>query len=129
MILVAFARKDCIGELDEPPVASVAPEVEQPAVHRVAGDVEPPVLINRVEPDYPENLRRAGLEGVVVLEAVITESGCVRAVSILKGVAPPLDFQSARAVSQWRYRPARLAGQPVSVYLTVTVTFNLGRPR
>ena len=129
VILVAFARKDCIGELDEPPVASVAPEVEQPAVQRVGGDVEPPVLINRVEPDYPENLRRAGLEGVVVLEAVITESGCVRAVSILKGVAPPLDFQSARAVSQWRYRPARLAGQPVSVYLTVTVTFNLGRPR
>jgi TonB family protein len=128
-ILVAFARKDCIGELDEPPVASVAPEVEEPAVRRVGGEVEPPVLITRVQPDYPENLRRAGLEGVVVLEAVITESGCVRAVSVVKGVAPPLDFQSARAVSQWRYRPARLAGQPVSVYLTVTVTFNLGRPR
>jgi TonB family protein len=124
-ILIAFARKDCIGELDERPVAPVASEVEEPAVYRVGADVKAPILITRVEPDYPEDIRRAGLEGVVVLEAVITENGCVRAVSVVKGVAPPLDFQSARAVSQWRYRPARLEGRPVRVYLTVTVTFRL----
>lgn len=124
-ILVAFARKDCIGELDERPVAPVAPEVEEPAVYRVGADVQTPVLVTRVEPDYPEHIRRAGLEGVVVLEAVIAESGCVGAVEVVKGVAPPLDFQSARAVSQWHYRPATLEGRPVRVYLTVTVTFRL----
>jgi TonB family protein len=124
-ILVAFARKDCIGELDEEPVPPAGSRIEESAIYRAGADVESPVLITRVEPDYPEDIRRAGLEGVVVLEAVITESGCVRAVSVVKGVAPPLDFQSARAVSQWRYRPARLEGRPVRVYLTVTVTFRL----
>ena len=124
-ILLAFARKDCIGELDERPVGAVASDVEEPAVHHVGADVKAPALVTRVEPAYPEDIRRAGLEGVVILEATISETGCVGAVTVLKGVAPPLDFQSARAVSQWRYRPATVEGRPVRVYLTVTVTFRL----
>jgi protein TonB len=91
----------------------------------VGGDVKAPQLVNRAEPHYPEDARRDGLEGVVILEAMISASGCVRAVSVLKGVELRLDFQSAKAVAQWRYRPARLDGRPVAVYLTVTVTFRL----
>lgn len=92
---------------------------------RVGGDVKPPQLTNRVEPSYPEAARKARMEGVVILEAIITASGSVEDVKVLKSVNPLLDSAASRAVQQWRYRPATLNGRAVRVYLTVTVTFNL----
>jgi protein TonB len=83
------------------------------------------VLTNRVEPSYPEAARKARMEGVVILEAIITASGSVEEVKVLKSVNPLLDASAFRAVQQWRYRPATLNGRAVRVYLTVTVTFNL----
>lgn len=92
---------------------------------RVGGDVKAPQLINRVEPSYPEAARKARMEGVVILEAIITANGNVEDVKVLKSVNPLLDAAATRAVQQWKYRPATLNGRAVRVYLTVTVTFNL----
>ncbi|HLP24165.1 MAG TPA: energy transducer TonB, partial [Acidobacteriota bacterium] len=92
---------------------------------RVGGDVKAPQLVNRVEPGYPEAARKARMEGVVILEAIITANGNVEDVKVLKSVNPLLDAAATRAVSQWKYRPATLNGRAVRVYLTVTVTFNL----
>jgi protein TonB len=92
---------------------------------RVGGDVKAPQLINRVEPSYPEAARKARMEGVVILEAIITANGNVEEVKVLKSMNPLLDAAATRAVQQWKYRPATLNGRAVRVYLTVTVTFNL----
>jgi periplasmic protein TonB len=92
---------------------------------RVGGDVKAPQLVNRVEPSYPEAARKARMEGVVILEAIITANGNVEEVKVLKSVNPLLDAAATRAVQQWKYRPATLNGRAVRVYLTVTVTFNL----
>ena len=91
----------------------------------VGGDVKAPVLVTRVEPEYPESMRRARMEGVVILEAVITASGEVDQVRVLKSAGPLLDRATLEAVRRWRYAPATLNGRAVSVYLTVTVTFGL----
>jgi len=92
-------------------------------IRRPGGDVRAPVLLQRVEPGYPEAARRARLEGTVVLEAVITASGAVQEIRLLRSVNPLLDDAAERAVRQWRYRPATLNGRAVPVYLTVTVRF------
>ncbi len=105
-------------------VGGTGPGLEE-APLRVGGDVKAPQLINRVEPSYPEAARKARMEGVVILEAIITASGSVEDVKVLKSVNPLLDSAATRAVQQWRYRPATLNGRAVRVYLTVTVTFNL----
>jgi protein TonB len=89
------------------------------------GDVRPPVVLDRVEPDYPESARRARLQGTVILEATITTSGEVQQVRVLKSVNPLLDEAAVRAVRVWRYRPATLNGRAVPVYLTVTVRFGI----
>ena len=91
----------------------------------VGGDVRAPILLQRVEPDYPESARRARLQGTVILEATITTSGEVQQVRILKSVNPLLDEAAVRAVRVWRYRPATLNGRAVPVYLTVTVKFGI----
>lgn len=96
---------------------------EQPL--RVGGEVKAPVLQSKVEPTYPEAARKARMEGVVILEAIITASGTVEEVKVLKSVNPLLDASAVRAVSNWKYKPATLNGRAVRVYLTVTVTFNL----
>ena len=67
---------------------------------RVGGDVKPPQLINKVEPSYPEAARKARMEGVVILEAIITASGSVEDVKVLKSVNPLLDAAATRAVQQ-----------------------------
>jgi protein TonB len=92
---------------------------------RVGGDVKAPVLKERVEPVYPEPARKARMQGVVILEAIITADGTVSDVKVLKSVNPLLDAAAERAVSKWTYRPATLGGRAVSVYLTVTVNFQL----
>ncbi len=92
---------------------------------RVGPGVDPPKLIRRFEPAYPEEVRRARLEGVVIIEAVISAAGSVEGPKLLKSPAPKLSELALHAVSQWKYRPAAFEGDPVPVYLTVTTTFSL----
>ena len=92
---------------------------------RVGGDVKAPQLTNRVEPSYPEAARKARMEGVVILEAIITAERERRGSQGPEVRQPPPRRLGLRAVQQWRYRPATLNGRAVRVYLTVTVTFNL----
>jgi protein TonB len=89
------------------------------------GAVSYPVLVHRVEPDYPRAAIATRSEGVVILEAIITASGGVEEVSVLKSANPLLDEAAVRAVRQWTYRPATLNGRAVRVRLTVTVTFSI----
>jgi len=93
---------------------------------RPGGDLRPPAKVRHVVPAYPELARRAGVEGVVVLECVIDPSGHVAEVKILRG-QPLLDRAAVEAVRQWVYRPTQLNGVPVAVLLTVTVQFRIPR--
>ena len=83
------------------------------------------MLLERVDPAYPEAARRARLQGVVILEAVITASGAVDEVRIVRSPSPLFDAAVEDAVRRWRYRPATLNGRAVPVVLTVTVRFGL----
>jgi periplasmic protein TonB len=98
-------------------------QIEEPM--RVGGEVREPREISRVQPQYPEAARKARLQGIVILEAIITKSGSVESVRILRGLNPLLDSAAMQAVSRWKYEPATFNGRTVPVYLTVTVTFKL----
>ncbi|MCI0612608.1 TonB family protein [bacterium] len=92
---------------------------------RITADVVQPELTHRVNPEYPEIARKARIQGVVILEAIITKDGTVENVKVLRGVHPILDQAAINSVKQWRYKPATLNGSPVKVYSTVTVKFTL----
>lgn len=101
-----------------------APEGPPGDIYVVTGPVEPPVLILKVQPEYPEIARQARREGNVILQAVIGADGHVESVSVLRS-EPLFDKSAIKAVSQWVYRPARLRGLPVKVFFTVYVEFRL----
>jgi protein TonB len=102
------------------PPARVTPA----APRRVGGAVRAPQKIHHVAPEYPPIARSARVTGVVILEAIIGEDGGVRNVTVLRSI-PLLDNAAVEAVRQWRFTPSLLNGEPISVIMTVTVSFNL----
>lgn len=93
----------------------------------VGGPIARPEIIpgTKVLPVYTEQARKARIQGAVVLQATIDEQGVVIDLRVIHKLLLGLDKSAADAVSQWRYRPATLAGRPVKVFFTVTVHFDL----
>ena len=92
---------------------------------KMSVNIVEPILIKRVEPEYPRAAMVAHIQGVVILEAIITKMGSVEQVKTLRADHALLEKAAKDAVLQWRYKPATLQGRPVKVYFTVTVTFHL----
>jgi TonB family protein len=81
-------------------------------------------IIHQVIPQYPEFARQAGVQGTVVLDAVVSVEGVVTQVKFVSG--PEALSQAARnAVRWWRYEPYFVNGQPATVETTVAVDFRL----
>ena len=80
--------------------------------------------INDVALVYPQMAREARVQGIVIIEATIGETGNVINARVLRGV-PLLDQAALDAVRQWRYTPTLLNGVPVPVIMTLTVNFTL----
>jgi protein TonB len=93
----------------------------------VHSGIRAPKRLAAPQPEYPPVARAARVEGTVILEAVIDETGAVRDVKVLRSI-PLLDRAAVAAVSRWQYEPTRLNGQPVAIVMTVTVTFRLNEP-
>lgn len=94
---------------------------------RVGGDIKEPRKIRNVAPIYPEEAQRAGVQGYVLMEALIGTDGSVRDAKVLGG-EPLLTDAALTAVRQWVYTPTLLNGVPVEVLMNVTMHFKLNRP-
>jgi len=91
---------------------------------RVGGNLRTPTKIRDVKPKYPADVMRMRIQGVVILEALIDDSGTVANARVMRSV-PLLDAAALEAVSQWVFTPTELNGRPVAVIMTVTVNFTL----
>ncbi|MFZ1918700.1 MAG: energy transducer TonB [Terriglobales bacterium] len=82
------------------------------------------LLARRVRPVYPESARQNGIQGAVVLAAVIDE--CGRVVN-LKPISGPEELIPAAmtAVKQWLYRPFMSSGQRTPIETQVKLSFTL----
>jgi len=106
--------------------ANIAPP-PVPKPIQVGGRIQAARLVNRVVPTYPEEAIEAGMEGVVVLHAVIARDGSVKELALESG-HPMLAPSALEAVRQWRYKPLLLNGQIVEVETTIEVQFKLLKP-
>ena len=89
--------------------------------------LQPPELLSKLNPIYPEIARRAGVEGTVVLDAQISQTGRVEDVQVLRGLPLGLSEAASEAVRHWQYRPARGRSGPVPSHKTVRIVFTLAR--
>ena len=84
------------------------------------------MLIYRVDPIYPPLARQIHKEGRVELRAIIATDGTIQSLEIESG--EPIFYQSAKdAVSQWRYKPTILNGQPMQIDTHITVIYTMPR--
>jgi periplasmic protein TonB len=93
---------------------------------RISQGVTKGLLLTRIEPSYPVLARAARIQGEVVLAAIISKDGTIKNLTLVSG-HPMLVPAAIEAVSQWRYRPYLLNGEPVEVESTITVTFVLSQ--
>ncbi|MGZ8710365.1 MAG: energy transducer TonB [Thermoanaerobaculia bacterium] len=110
----------------EPIPQPVDGKLVDPGPHRrIDKDIIAPVVVNRVEPLYAEEYRRARITGIVIVEAAISDKGVVENVRLVKICAPDLDTAAMDAVRQWTFEPAKMDGKPVAVIFNLTVNFKL----
>jgi TonB family protein len=90
----------------------------------VPGDAMQRRIRHQVSPEYPEDARQAGVQGTVVLDAVVSAEGAVTQVKFVSG-PEALSLAAIDAVRWWRYEPYFVNGQPATVETTVAVDFRL----
>ena len=92
---------------------------------RVSSGVTGGQIARRVTPVYPEQARTQGIQGAVVLEALVGEDGTVGRVTVLSSGPSSLANAARRAVEQWRYTPLELNGKPMPMRNQITIKFTL----
>ena len=98
----------------------VATEAE---LHR-SDKEELPEAKKRVPPDYPDRSRARGEEGLVVVTALVDTTGTVERTVVVTS-DPSFDESAVQAVEQWRFKPARVNGRPVAVWVAVPIKFSM----
>jgi TonB family protein len=94
-------------------------------VLKLGDSVERPKIIKKVDPIYPDEAKKAFVQGVVVLEVTMDEEGNIVKVAVLKSESSLLNQASIDAVKQWKYEPMMSKGSPISVSFNVTLTYRL----
>lgn len=91
-----------------------------PTQVRVAQGVSIGLLIKKVQPVYPLEVRYAHIQGSVLMSAVINKNGDVVDLEVLNG---PIELvvSAVNAVRKWKYRSYLLAGNPVDVRTEIVV--------
>jgi len=90
------------------------------------GEAGPEVLTGPL-PVYPELLRRAGVQGQVVLEALVDTTGRVQAtsISVVAATNPGFVAPARQALLATLFRPARVGGRPVRMLVRVPFDFTI----
>jgi periplasmic protein TonB len=103
---------------------SVAPRAPAGPLH-ISKGVSAGMLLAPIRPAYPAIARAAGVQGTVVVSAVISRTGAIESLHILSG-PPMLQSAALEAIRAARYQPYRLNGEPTEVETTITVNFRMG---
>ena len=85
---------------------------------------ELPEAITKAKPVYPDLAREAGVDGTVMVQALVGKDGKVKDTRVVKSIAM-LDGAAEAAVKQWVFKPALSNNKPVAVWVAVPVRFTL----
>jgi TonB family protein len=84
-----------------------------------------PEALNNPRPNYTEEARKNGIQGIVVARVLVGTDGAVRRVYIVQGLPDGLNLEAIRAAYQIRFKPAMKDGKPVAFWHSVQIEFHL----
>jgi TonB family protein len=101
--------------------------VMQPSLvaQQESGKTIAPRLIHKVEPEYSQEARDAGLEGAVVLGVEVGTDGLAHDIRVLRRLGMGLDEKAVATVRSWKFEPGTRDGKPVAVPATIEMNFRL----
>jgi TonB family protein len=135
-VAVAATVVGCVAVALLADTGSTKPQAQpaQPASSQAPGaliedlDTMPELLSDSyVAPKYPEDAKKAGAEGRVLLEAMVKADGTVAKAVVLEDVAacPEFGANAVTAVSQWKFKPATKDGKAIGVWVKIPVAYTL----
>jgi TonB family protein len=95
---------------------------------RVGGTVQGAKIVKKVPPVYPDEARKARIDGLVRLHVIIAKDGTISQLELISG-HPMLVQAAIDAVRQWVYQPTLLNGNPIEVDTVIDVYFRLNVPQ
>ena len=84
----------------------------------------PPRLLVQTRPNYPNAAFKRKLQGTVLVELLINETGRVAHAEVRRSI-PELDKAALECVRNWQFAPAQRAGKPVAVVAQSPVSFRI----
>jgi TonB family protein len=106
------------------PQSLVAEKTEaEPAIEKM------PTIIDStlVRPVYPEQEKKDGAEGTVILRVIVTAEGLPDSITVDTAIEghPAFSEAAVEAVRQWRFEPAEIEGKPAACEVKIPVKFAL----
>lgn len=86
-----------------------------------------PELTSEVRVPYPPEARKRGIQGAVVMNLLIDDTGKVRDVSLIEGAFAELNAAAVAASKSFQFTPARIQNKPVAVRIRYKYNFVLER--
>lgn len=83
------------------------------------------VITKKIQPDYTEDARREGVQGVIQIKAILGANGKVIVAIPLNGLPNGLTQSAIRAAQRTEFIPAMKDGQPVSQWVTLEYMFRI----
>jgi TonB family protein len=108
----------------QPKSGSAATPSGQSAPVFLSSEVANQLLIQRVEPEYPEQARERQVQGPVTLQLTVDKDGVVQSTNVVNG-DDRLAAAATSALRQWRFKPFLQQGKAEEFQTDVTVEFRL----
>ena len=120
-----FSAGSGIGNLGSTGVSVVQAAPAKPAGPlRISSGVLAGLLLQPIRPAYPAIAKAAGVQGTVILSAIIDKNGRITGLQVVSG--PEMLRRSALdAVQIAHYQPFQLNGAPTEVTTTISVVFRM----
>jgi TonB family protein len=77
---------------------------------------------------YPPEVASLGIQGTVIVQFIVTKTGKLDNLKVVRGVHPLLDKEALRVLKMMPvWTPGKQGGKPVNVYYTLPFKFVLGK--
>ncbi len=108
-----------------PLVCGILARAQADGPYRIGRDVTAPRVASKVEPQYTEEARKAGVETRVIATLVVSEDGSPKKIRVMRGAGFGLDEKAIEAIQTWQFSPGMKEGRPVPVMASIEVHFSL----
>ena len=88
-------------------------------------DQQPQTRGMQAKPTYPFEMRRAGINGEVIVLFVVDTNGDVRDASVVRSTQREFEAAALQAVLKWKWKPGRKGGKAVAVRMQIPIVFNI----